>query len=98
MIKKKKVLEGVNYPKKNILELIETFGLDVDLDKWDEKGFIRVTNFTCKEVGCVIIHKDDLDVNIQNEKEYINESFRGFLMKTGEVQFKKKYKNLMDIE
>lgn len=99
MIKKKTSLEGVNYPKKKILELVETFGLDVDLDRWDEKdkGFMRINFFALKEAGCVIIHKDDLDVNIHHEKEYIEESFRGFLLKAGEAQFKNKLKSLLEI-
>lgn len=90
--------EGFNYPKHKVLELIETFGLFVDLDKWVEKDFMRIQYFGCKEVGCVIIHREDLEANVHQEKEYIEDTFRGFLLKTGEVQFKKKIKSLMEIE
>lgn len=96
-MKKVKISEGSNYPKKKVLEMIDTFGLIVDHDGWNQvnKGWIRVLHPLYKTDGCVIIHKDDLEFNVHQEKQYITESFQGFLIKIGETEFKKKLQNLI---
>lgn len=92
--------DGSNYPKEKIMELVETFGLFVDRDQWDVEGkeWMRIKSRLCPEAGCIILYKDHLEVNVHQEKELMQREFQEFLMKIGEVEFKKKIKNLMEIE
>lgn len=98
-MKTNKKLEGENFPKSKILKLVKTFGLCVDYDQWDEDGknWIRVESSKYKEAGCVIIQKDDLEFNVHQEETYIEETFQNFLMRIGEIKFKKKLNNLLEI-
>ena len=104
MAKKKiKILEGYGYPKEKILELVDTFGLFVDLDRWDDKddkedeGFLRIES-SCAGAGCVIVHKHHLEVEVHREAEHLRDLFQKFLMKIGEIEFKKKLNDLIKIE
>ena len=47
------------------LDLVETFGLHVDLDQWNEKGWIRVkSNDWPEDFGyrnnCLMLYRDDV--------------------------------------
>lgn len=49
----------------NVLDLVQTFGLHVDLDQWNEKGWIRVkSNDWPEDFGyrnnCLILYRDDV--------------------------------------
>jgi len=91
---------GMNYPKEKIVELIETFGLHIDYDQWDikDKGWFRIDFPKCPEAGNLILHKLHLEVEVHQEREHINKVFQKFLMRIGEIQFKKKLGALMDLD
>ena len=49
----------------NVIDLVQTFGLHVDLDRWHEKGWIRVTskdwpNDFGYQHNCLILYRDDV--------------------------------------
>lgn len=89
--------DGSNYPKEKILELIDTFGFFVDYDLWSEKGWIRIGHPKCKELGSLIIHKDHLEVNVRQEKIFLENTFQDFLIDIGEMRLKQKINELIKI-
>lgn len=51
--------------KKEVFKLVHIFGLNIDLDRWDEKGWIRVNSKDWPEDfgyrdNCLILYKDDV--------------------------------------
>lgn len=90
--------QGSNFPKKRIIELIEIFGLRVDYDQWDvtEKGWIRIES-ECTDLKPIILHKDHLEISVHQEELYLTDLFRKYLIQIGEIEFKKKYRELMGI-
>jgi hypothetical protein len=64
----------------NVLDIVQTFGLHVDLDQWNEKGWIRVkSNWWPNDFGnqnnCLIIHRDNVKTQgIQIVKEELMQS------------------------
>ena len=58
-----------------VLDLVQTFGLHVDLDQWNEKGWIRVkSNDWPEDFGysnnCLILYRDDVK---QLGMQYVND-------------------------
>jgi len=52
--------------KEEVIQLVETFGLYVDHDRWEDKGWIRVkSNDWPEDFGyknnCLILYKDDVE-------------------------------------
>jgi hypothetical protein len=52
--------------KEEVIQLVETFGLYVDLDSWEDKGWLRVkSNDWPEDFGyrnnCLILYKDDVE-------------------------------------
>ena len=52
--------------KEEVIQLVETFGLYVDIDSWEDKGWIRVkSNDWPEDFGyknnCLILYKDDVE-------------------------------------
>jgi len=96
---KNKCIEGYDYPKKIILELIRTFGFYVDVDKWEDKDkeYLRIKSKEYEEVN-IILYRDSLEVQVHQEREYLEDLFRKSLMSIGEIEFKKKLQNLMSME
>ena len=99
MKKENKCKEGSDYPKEIILELIRTFGFYVDLDRWDEKdkNFMRIKSKDCEEVN-IILYKDQLEIQVHQEREHLEDLFRNALISIGEILFKKKLHNLLSID
>ena len=51
--------------KNEVFKLVHIFGLNIDLDRWDEKGWIRVNSKDWPEDfgyrdNCLILYKDDV--------------------------------------
>lgn len=92
--------EGEHYPKNKIIDIVETFGFFVDLDKWDEKdkGWMRIENNRFTDAKCVIIHKHHLEIEVHREKEYLQRLFQNKLLEIGEEEFKKKFNDLMKLK
>jgi len=61
--------------KSTVIDLVQTFGLHVDYDQWDEKGWIRVkSNDWPEDFGynnkCVLLYRDDVkQLGIQYVKD-----------------------------
>lgn len=100
MSKSSKCVNGSDYPKEKILELIDTFNLTVDLDRWDEKGkrFMRIESREYPDTPCIILYKDNLEVEVYQEKEFLKKLFQNFWIEVGERELKKKYNALMSLE
>ena len=52
--------------KEEVIQLVETFGLYIDLDSWEDKGWLRVkSNDWPEDFGyrnnCLILYKDDVE-------------------------------------
>ena len=52
--------------KEEVIQLVETFGLYVDLDSWEDKGWLRIkSNDWPEDFGyrnnCLILYKDDVE-------------------------------------
>ena len=61
--------------KEEVIQLVETFGLYVDRDKWEEKGWLRIkSNDWSEDFGyknnCLILYKDDVN---QLGMEYVKD-------------------------
>ena len=61
--------------KEEVIQLVETFGLYVDRDKWEEKGWLRIkSNDWPEDFGyknnCLILYKDDVN---QLGMEYVKD-------------------------
>ena len=61
--------------KEEVIQLIETFGLYVDRDQWEEKGWLRIkSNDWPEDFGyrnnCLILYKDDVN---QLGMEYVKD-------------------------
>jgi len=76
--------------KETVLELIETFGLVVDYDQWDEKGWLRAEHNQYKELKPLILYKTD---DINSQKKHL----QYFLMHMGERMFKKRLNDLISL-
>lgn len=98
---KSKCVNGYDYPKEKIVELINTFGLKIDLDRWDRSeshnGFFRLVHPDCEEVGCIIVHMHHLETYAHMEKKHLETQFQDFLMKVGETKHKLKFHELFKI-
>ena len=61
--------------KEEVIQLVETFGLYVDRDQWEEKGWLRIkSNDWPEDFGyknnCLILYKDDVN---QLGMEYVKD-------------------------
>lgn len=61
--------------KEEVIQLVETFGLYVDRDKWEETGWLRIkSNDWPEDFGyknnCLILYKDDVN---QLGMEYVKD-------------------------
>lgn len=61
--------------KEEVIQLVETFGLYVDRDRWEDKGWLRIKSkdwpddFGYKN-NCTVLWKDDVDqLGIQYVKD-----------------------------
>lgn len=83
----------------NVLDLIQTFGLHVDLDQWNEKGWIRVTsndwpNDFGESGNCLILYRDD--VKTQGIKT-VNEELMQSLIRLGKNLKAKEIRKTLNI-
>lgn len=67
-------MENLKIPadKTKVIELVHLFGLVVDLDRWDESGWIRIKSRDWPDdfgykANCLILYKDDGEEVIQGE-------------------------------
>jgi hypothetical protein len=56
----------------DLYELVKIFGLTVDLDRWEEKGWIRVKSLDWPDDfgyrnNCLILYREDGEETIVNE-------------------------------
>jgi hypothetical protein len=80
--------------KNEVINLVQTFGLHVDLDSWEEKGWIRVNskdwpNDFGNNHNCLILYKDDVKTQgIQIIKEELMQSLirLGMNLKAKEIR------------
>ena len=84
--------------KELVVELVDTFGFYIDLDRWDEKGWVRVKAQCYKDADCVIVYKDQLEIETGREKEYLQDEFAAFWRSIGEFEFKKKLNSLISLD
>lgn len=61
--------------KEEVIQLVEIFGLYVDLDSWEDKGWLRIkSNDWPEDFGykknCLILYKDDVN---QLGMEYVKD-------------------------
>ena len=74
--------------KKRVLELVKMFGLIVDLDRWDEVGWLRVLRYNHKEYTEFkpkIIYKEKYDLH---GEESLLDELQCYLMDIGVHRFK----------
>lgn len=98
--KASKCVEGMDYPKKKILALMEIFGLVIDYDQWDveDKGWLRIRWGRDRDSRNLIIHKHHLEVQVHREEEHLKALFQNYLIEMGETEFKKKLNDLIKID
>jgi hypothetical protein len=73
-----------------ILNSVETFGLNVDFDQWNEKGWIRIESKVWTDFRPLIIFQDFTEDAILDE-------LRNYMYCLGEYSFKSKFKNLLGL-
>lgn len=84
-----------NETYKKVCETVEVFGLHIDYDQWDEKGWIRVQSkdwpddFGGKN-NCIILYKDD-------GFETIKEELISSLINLGKNLKAKEFRKLLNI-
>ena len=71
--------------KEEVIQLVEIFGLYVDLDRWEDKGWIRVkSNDWPEDFGyknnCLILYKDDVE---QLSMQYVKDELIQNLLHLG---------------
>lgn len=77
-----------------VIDLILTFGLDIDLDNWENKGWIRAQDFVYVDIEPLILYKNDVEtIGLQ----YVKDELCSYLLKLGEHQFKKKLNDLIKL-
>ena len=100
-MKKHKIVEGWDYPKDKILELIDIFGLTVEIDKWDEpledSSFMKIISTKYLDAGNIYLHKHHLEFAVHHEREHLKSLFQDFLIEIGEREFKKKLNELITL-
>lgn len=99
-MKKHKFIEGADYPKDKILDLIDIFGLNVKIDNWHEpinKGWIKIDSLKYPDAGHIYLHKHHLEFAVHNEREYLKDLFQTFLIEIGERELKKKINELIKL-
>lgn len=80
--------------KEEVLKLVDIFGLSVDYNQWDEKGWIRVKDLIYTEMNPLILWKEDIkEIGI----EYAKDELCGYLRKTGAYGFKKELNELIKL-
>lgn len=97
---KHKIIAGADYPKDKILELVDIFGLEVEMDKWDEKGitgWMRIVSLKYPDAEHIYLHKHHLEFAVHNEQDYLTGIFQTFLIEIGEREFKKKLNDLIKL-
>lgn len=83
----------------NVIDLVKTFGLNVDRDQWHEKGWIRVTstdwpNDFGYQHNCLLLYRDDVKLQgLQLIKEELMQS----LIHLGGVLKAKELRKLLNI-
>jgi len=53
--------------KEEVIELVEMFGLIIDFDQWDEKGWVRIVSETHTTLygygkNCLILYREDAEL------------------------------------
>jgi len=85
--------------KKEIFKMIDTFGLTVVLDRWDEgcySGFIRIKDSQHEEAGHLILYKNSFDLE-SDKKRDLQIRLKWFLIDIGKYKLKKELNNLLSI-
>lgn len=86
--------------KTQVLKIIEIFGLFVDYDQWDEKGWIRIKHTDYPDFNNLVIYKDILEKKYSDNKRYPKENLyvelQNYLMEIGETKFKNKFHDLLN--
>ncbi len=82
--------EEIEKRHKFVLDSVETFGLSVSYDQWNEKGWIRIESNVWTDFRPLIIYQDE-------NEEVILDVLRNYMYCLGEYSFKSKFKNLLDL-
>jgi hypothetical protein len=72
------------------IKSVLTFGLHIDYDQWNEKGWMRINSRDLKDFRPLIIFQDW-------EEEFILHELRNYMYSLGAYSFKLKFKNLLDL-
>ncbi len=80
--------------KEEVLKLISIFGLRIDYDQWDTKGWIRVQDVVLTQMEPLILYKEDIEsIGIQFAKDELC----SYLMDIGEYGFKVRLNDLIKL-
>jgi hypothetical protein len=82
--------EAIEKKHKFIIDSVKTFGLYIDLDNWEEKGWIRIESLNHKDLKPLIIYQDETEETILNE-------FRNYMYSIGAYILKERFKGLFDL-
>ena len=59
--------EAIEKRHKFVIDSVKTFGLYIDYDQWNEKGWIRVESMNHKDLKPLIIYQDESEETILDE-------------------------------
>lgn len=82
--------EAIEKRHKFVMDSVKTFGLYIDYDQWNEKGWIRIESLNHKDLKPLIIYQDETE-------EEILEELRKYMYSIGAYSFKERFKSLFDL-
>jgi hypothetical protein len=82
--------EAIEKRYKFVIDSVKTFGLYIDSDRWDEKGWIRIESLNHKDLKPLIIYQDE-------DEDTIIKELRDYMYSIGAHSFKSKFKSLFDL-
>ena len=89
--------------KEKVIETIEFFGLAVDLDEWNDNGWIRAVDPLDKIWHPFIVYKSDYEMQSLSEAmpkdvRDLRKDLKDYLIMLGEDKFKLKLNQLITVE